>query len=66
MNAYRSGLSPRTVLVHAAVHAVACSFAHSAACIWNDICDRDFDRHVGAMTSLGGRQLTLIWVDRTD
>lgn len=49
MNAYHVRLSPRTVLMHAIVHAVACTFAHSAACIWNDICDRDFDRHVGTL-----------------
>ena len=45
---------------------IGSTLRHNTACIWNDICDRDFDRHVGAMTSLGGRQLTLIWVDRTD
>ncbi|KAH9832526.1 UbiA prenyltransferase [Rhodofomes roseus] len=46
MSAYRLSLPPRTVAVHALVHAVACTFAHSAGCIWNDICDRDIDKHV--------------------
>ncbi|EPS94877.1 hypothetical protein FOMPIDRAFT_1133512 [Fomitopsis schrenkii] len=46
MNAYRSGTAPRIVLAQALVHAVACTFGHNAGCIWNDICDRQFDRHV--------------------
>ncbi|KAH9930233.1 UbiA prenyltransferase family-domain-containing protein [Fomitopsis serialis] len=34
------------IAVHALVHAIACTFAHSAGCIWNDICDRNFDRQI--------------------
>lgn len=47
MNAHRLGTAPRIVLAQAIVHAVAGTFVHNAGCIWNDICDRRFDRHVG-------------------
>lgn len=47
MTAYRTGLSLQTAGVDSMVFAVACTFSHSAGCVWNDICDREFDARVG-------------------
>ena len=49
MNAYRLNTPPHVVLVQAVVHMLVSTFAHSAGCIWDDICDRDIDRHVGSL-----------------
>ncbi|KZT68758.1 UbiA prenyltransferase [Daedalea quercina L-15889] len=43
MSAYRLNLSLQQVVIQAIGHLVASTIRHNAACIWNDICDRDFD-----------------------
>lgn len=65
MNAYRSGTAPRIVLAQALVHAVACTFGHNAGCIWNDICDRQFDRHVGTFDIRSSETLLLTTLDKS-
>ena len=61
MTAYRTGLSLQTVGVDSLVFAVACTFSHSAGCIWNDICDREFDGRVGTymITRIPSHQVQL-------
>ncbi|KAJ7820494.1 UbiA prenyltransferase family-domain-containing protein [Mycena leptocephala] len=46
MAAYSVGLPPRNLIVQTAMFALGSTLLHSAACVLNDICDRDFDRKV--------------------
>ncbi|KZT67322.1 UbiA prenyltransferase [Daedalea quercina L-15889] len=46
MSAYRLDLPPETLAIQAVAYLIGCTVRHNAACIWNDICDRDFDRQV--------------------
>ncbi|KAH9836803.1 uncharacterized protein C8Q71DRAFT_60818 [Rhodofomes roseus] len=47
MSAYRLNLSPQEPIgIQPALYLVACTIRHNAACIWNDVWDRDFDRQV--------------------
>ncbi|KAI0726358.1 UbiA prenyltransferase family-domain-containing protein [Fomitopsis betulina] len=65
MNAHRLGTAPRIVLAQAIVHAVAGTFVHNAGCIWNDICDRRFDRHVARPIAQGlvSVPAALLWLE---
>jgi 4-hydroxybenzoate polyprenyltransferase len=47
MAAYKTGLSPHELVVMTLAYALGATLLHSAACVINDICDRDFDRQVG-------------------
>ncbi|OSX64505.1 hypothetical protein POSPLADRAFT_1065611 [Postia placenta MAD-698-R-SB12] len=46
MTAYAQSLPPKIIAVQGAVYLLGCTIRHNAACVWNDICDRDFDRQV--------------------
>ncbi|KAI0653389.1 UbiA prenyltransferase [Cubamyces menziesii] len=46
LSARAVGLPPRSVVVQTLVYLLGSTLRHNAACIWNDICDRDFDRQV--------------------
>ncbi|KZT07212.1 UbiA prenyltransferase [Laetiporus sulphureus 93-53] len=46
MSAYTSGLPPKHLFIQGLGCLLMCTVRHSAACIWNDICDRDFDRKI--------------------
>ncbi|CCM01329.1 uncharacterized protein FIBRA_03378 [Fibroporia radiculosa] len=46
MCGYALGLPPRQLAIQAFAYLVGCTIRHNAACIWNDICDREFDRQV--------------------
>lgn len=47
MAAYSVNLPIRELVVQTGMFAIGSTLLHSAACILNDICDRDFDRKVG-------------------
>jgi hypothetical protein len=48
MGAYHANYrSPNQLLFQAFLWYIGAALGHSAACVWNDICDRDFDRLVG-------------------
>lgn len=47
MAAYRTGLGPQQVAIQSLAYFVGSVLLHSAACVINDICDREFDRQVG-------------------
>lgn len=47
MSAYRLDLPPKTIAIQAVAYLLGNTVRHNVACIWNDICDRDFDRQVG-------------------
>ena len=53
LSARAVGLLPRSVVVQTLVYLLGSTLRHNAACIWNDICDRDFDRQVGKYHALG-------------
>ncbi|KAI0943380.1 hypothetical protein AcW1_002552 [Taiwanofungus camphoratus] len=46
LSAYTHRLQPKQIAIQAVIYLVASTFRHVAACVWNDICDRDFDRQV--------------------
>ncbi|KAI0941011.1 hypothetical protein AcV7_003232 [Taiwanofungus camphoratus] len=46
MSAYAHGTQPKQVALQAIMYIVSSTFQHNAACIWNDICDRDIDCRV--------------------
>jgi 4-hydroxybenzoate polyprenyltransferase len=52
MAAYKLSLDPRTLSTHTLLFAVGSTLVHSAACVINDICDRNFDKQVGMCVSL--------------
>jgi 4-hydroxybenzoate polyprenyltransferase len=47
MAAYSVELPWQNLLIQTLMFAIGSTLLHSAACILNDICDRDFDRQVG-------------------
>ncbi len=47
MSAYRNSTPPSTLLLSALLWFSGILIRHSAACVWNDICDVKFDRFVG-------------------
>jgi 4-hydroxybenzoate polyprenyltransferase len=51
MSASRASLSQQQIIIQTAIYLIGCTLRHNAACIWNDICDRDFDRQVGESLS---------------
>ncbi|KAH9912834.1 UbiA prenyltransferase [Fomitopsis serialis] len=46
MGAFAGGISARQLAVQTFLFLVGSTLRHSAACIWNDICDREYDRQV--------------------
>ncbi|KAH9931273.1 uncharacterized protein B0H18DRAFT_1083561 [Fomitopsis serialis] len=46
MSAYRLKTPLQQIIIQATVYLLACTIRHNAACIWNDICDRNYDRQV--------------------
>ncbi|KAH9911514.1 UbiA prenyltransferase family [Fomitopsis serialis] len=56
MSAYALRLSPRSLAIQLAAYFVGATLRHSAACIWNDMCDIEIDRKVA---SLGGAAILL-------
>ncbi|KAI0331430.1 UbiA prenyltransferase [Cubamyces sp. BRFM 1775] len=46
LSARAVGLSAREVAIQTLAYAIGSTLRHNAACIWNDICDREFDRQV--------------------
>ncbi|KAI0766937.1 UbiA prenyltransferase [Trametes elegans] len=46
MSARAVGMGPREAAIQVLVYLIASTFRHNAACTWNDILDRDLDRHV--------------------
>jgi 4-hydroxybenzoate polyprenyltransferase len=51
-SAYRLHLSPLTIAAELPLYFIGSVVLHSAACIWNDVCDKDFDAKVGQYTLL--------------
>jgi 4-hydroxybenzoate polyprenyltransferase len=47
MAAYSTQLPMKNLTIQALMFAIGSILLHSAACVLNDICDRDFDRKVG-------------------
>jgi 4-hydroxybenzoate polyprenyltransferase len=47
MAAYKTSLSPAELATLTFIYAIGSTLLHSAACVINDICDRDLDRQVG-------------------
>jgi 4-hydroxybenzoate polyprenyltransferase len=47
MAAFYVALPPKELAILLVGYALGSTILHSAACILNDICDRDFDRQVG-------------------
>lgn len=47
LSARAVGLPAREVAIQTLIYAIGSTLRHNAACIWNDICDREFDRRVG-------------------
>ena len=50
LSACRVGMPIEQVLTQIGMYLVGSTLRHSAACVWNDICDREFDRQVGEIT----------------
>ncbi|KAI0653388.1 UbiA prenyltransferase [Cubamyces menziesii] len=46
LSARAVGLPAREVAIQTLIYAIGSTLRHNAACIWNDICDREFDRRV--------------------
>lgn len=49
MAAYSTGLGPKQVAIQSLAYFFGSVLLHSAACVINDICDREFDRQVGEL-----------------
>ena len=47
MAAYKLSLPPKEMAFLTVMYTIGGTVAHSAACVINDICDRDFDGQVG-------------------
>lgn len=52
MSAYSAGVGAQALATSTAAFFIGNTVRHSAACIWNDICDKDFDRQVGKCKTL--------------
>ncbi|KIP03842.1 hypothetical protein PHLGIDRAFT_76952 [Phlebiopsis gigantea 11061_1 CR5-6] len=46
LSAFRVGMTIEQALIQLGMYLLGCTLCHSAGCIWNDICDREFDRKV--------------------
>jgi 4-hydroxybenzoate polyprenyltransferase len=51
MAAYSANLPFNNFIMQTAMFALGSTLIHSAACVLNDICDRDFDGQVGRLLS---------------
>jgi 4-hydroxybenzoate polyprenyltransferase len=51
MAAYHTHLPLQSLATMLLAYAIGSTVLHSAACVLNDICDRDFDRQVGQLTT---------------
>lgn len=47
MSAYKTNMPLSALITRLVVYGVGSLTLRSAACVWNDICDVDFDRQVG-------------------
>ncbi|KIP03847.1 hypothetical protein PHLGIDRAFT_76947, partial [Phlebiopsis gigantea 11061_1 CR5-6] len=46
LSACRVGMPAKQVFIQIGMYLLGSTLRHSAACVWNDICDREFDRQV--------------------
>jgi 4-hydroxybenzoate polyprenyltransferase len=52
MAAYANDVAPRDLAIQTAAYFVGSTLTHVAACVLNDIFDRDFDRQVGKLLGI--------------
>lgn len=47
MAGYKLAIKPQDLIIQTAMFAIGSTLLHSAGCVINDICDKDFDAQVG-------------------